>query len=141
MIVNSQLSDHYTICANLNYEKVNSKSARRVENLYHSKLPEYNFRDADEEDWMRLNLEFDKLNWDSLLGNLSPAEMIEIFLNILQDKVALIFKKLPQFENPQKQLDPNRADPNRAELDKKKESFSSNNKIPRKIRILMRNKS
>ena len=129
MIVNSQLSDHYTICANLNYEKGNSKSARRVENLYHSKLPEYNFRDADEEDWMRLNREFDKLNWDALLGNLSPAEMTEIFLNILQDKVALIFKKLPQFENPQKQLD------------RKKESFSSNNKIPRKIRILMRNKS
>ena len=131
-----------------------------MENLYHSELPEYNFRDADEEDWMRLNCEFDKLNWDSLLDNLSPAEMIETFLIILQDKVALIFKKLPQFENPQKQSDPiradsNRADPNRADpnkddpnpadpnrvdLDKKKESFSSNNKIPRRIRILMRNK-
>ena len=151
MIVNSQLSDHYTICANLNYEKGNSKSARRVENLYHSKLPEYNFRDADEEDWMRLNGEFDKLNWDSLFDNLPPAEMTETFLTILQDKVALIFKKLPQFENPQKQSDPIRADsnradqnkddPNRVDLDKKKESFSSNNKIPRKIRILMRNKS
>ena len=47
--------------------------------VYHSKIPEFNFRNADEEDWTRLNLEFDKVDWTNLLENQSPEEMRKRF--------------------------------------------------------------
>ena len=122
MIVNNHLSDHYTICLSLNYENVKVEKISRKINHYHSQLPEYNFRDADEEDWMRLNMEIDLIDWSTILADKSPDEMTKIFLEILLEKVWLVFKKLSTFESTEKK------------------DFSSNNKIPRQIRILMRNK-
>ena len=100
----------------------------RKSNIYHSKIPEFNFRNADEEDWTRLNLEFDKVDWTNLLENQSPEEMTTSFLNKVLEKVSLVLKKKPQFEES----------PNE---ETKENSFSSKNRISRKIIILMRNKS
>ena len=66
MIVNSQISDHYTISIHLNYENVKVESSTSKKNQYHSKIPEFNFLDADEEDWLRVNLELDKVNWTNI---------------------------------------------------------------------------
>ena len=52
--------------------------------------------------------------------------MANTFLKILLDNVSLVFKKCPEFDDSG---------------ETKKKEFSSKNKIPRKIRILMRNKS
>ena len=122
MIVNNHLSDHYTICLNLNYENVKVEKNSRKINHYHSQLPEYNFRDADEEDWLRMNMELDLVDWATILEDKSPDEMTKIFLEILLEKASLVFKKLSTFESAENK------------------DFSSKNKIPRRIRILMRNK-
>ena len=127
MIVNSHLSDHYTIILNLNYENIKVEGNRKKVNHFHTEIPEFNFLEADEEDWMRLNRELDQVDWCSILEEESPENMTSLFLSKLLEKVQLIFKKLPQFDENSKE------DGNKR--------FSSNNKIPRKIRVLMRNKS
>ena len=93
-------------------------------NHYHTKIPEYNYRDADDEDWMRFNLEMDKVDWDSILEEQSPEEMTRTFLDKMLEKVSLVFKKLPHFEELKSE-------------ENKASSFSSKNKIPRKIRNIM----
>ena len=75
---------------------------------------------------MRINLEFDKINWSSILEEQSADEMAKTFLDQLTTKVSLVFKKLPKFEETE---------------ENEKKSFSSKNKIPKKIRIIMRNTS
>ena len=75
---------------------------------------------------MRIKLEFDKINWSSILEEQSADEMAKKILDQLTTKVSLVFKKLPKFEETE---------------ENEKKSFSSKNKIPKKIRILMRNKS
>ena len=85
IIINSHLSDHYTVCINLNYEQINVDKAKLKANHYHSEIPEFNFRDADDEDWMRLNLELDKVNWESLLQKESADEMSRSFISILTE--------------------------------------------------------
>ena len=125
MVVNSHLSDHNTICLNLNYENVKIETNGRKTNHYHSQIPEYNYRDADEEDWLRLNLELDKIDWSILLAEQSPDQMTQIFLEKLLEKVSLIFKKLPKYETDE-------------DSNNEKKDFSSKNKIPRKVRSLMR---
>ena len=119
MIVNSDLSDHYTMIINLNYEKIKAEGPRKKVNHYHTKIPEFNFLDADEEDWIRLNLELNQVDWSSILEEDSPDQMTNKFLSKLLEKVSLIFKRLPQFDETENNMI--------------KKNFSSKNKIPRKI--------
>ena len=56
IIVNTHLSDHYTICLNLNYDKIVKKDIKKKKNHYETIIPEYDLKAGDEEDWVRLNL-------------------------------------------------------------------------------------
>ena len=123
MIVNSKLSDHFTICINLSLGSAQKSTSKKTENHYFSKISEYNLKDGDEEDWFRLNLMFNQVNWDSILEELSPEESIKKFLSILEENVILIFKKQKRFQEEGTQ------------------EFKSKNKIPRSVRIQMRNKT
>ena len=76
---------------------------------------------------MRLNLELDLIDWSSILSDKSPDEMTQIFLEKLLEKVSLVFKRLSSFEHGE-------------ETQNEKKEFSSKNKIPRQVRILMRKK-
>ena len=70
---------------------------------------------------MRVNMEQDLIDWSPILADKSPDEMTKTFLEILLGgKVSLVFKKLSSIESTGKK------------------DLSSNNKIPRQIRILMR---
>ena len=75
---------------------------------------------------MRLNLELDKVNWQSLLQEESVDEMSKTFISTLTEKVSTVIRKKSQF--------------NQSEETEEKSLFSSKNKIPRNVRILMRNK-
>ena len=121
--MNHHLSDHNSIIFNLNYEKVKTGKGKQRNNQYYTSIPDYNFIDADDEDWYRMNLELNKINWVSLLGDNAPEPMTDLFLNKLLETVQLIFDKSQKSESAE---------------DVKK--FSNNNKIPRNIRILMRRK-
>ena len=127
VIVNSQLSDHFTICINLNYEKVKKKEIKKKSNQYRTTVPEYDLMAGDEEDWLRMDMIFRNVNWESLLENLSPTEALSKLLNVIEEKIPLVFNKHSDFLEKESNHPSSR--------------FSSNNKIPKKIRILMRNKS
>ena len=125
VIVNSQLSDHFTICLNLNYEKLKKPEKKVKSNMYQTTIPEYDLKAGDEEDWLRLNLLLNKINWETIFQNLSTEECLISFLKVLEENIALVFSKRPEYQDPVETTS----------------NFSSKNKIPRKIRNLMRNKS
>ena len=127
IIVNSSLSDHNTICINLSIKETSTPEPQQQKNYYFSKIAESNLKEADEEDWYRLNLLLNQINWDSILEELSPEESLNKFVSVLEENVDIVFKKQKHFQNGDKE-----------QIEKKK--FKSNNKIPRPIRKLMRNK-
>ena len=61
-IVNSSLSDNLTIIINLNLAKSDSLKSQIQKNHYFSKISELNCKEADDEDWCRLNLLFKSKN-------------------------------------------------------------------------------
>ena len=126
MIVNSKLSDHYTILINLNYEKISKPERKKRTNQFESTIPEYDLAGGDDEDWIRINLLLDKVNWESLLENLSPEESVSQLLSLLEEKVSQVFNKQTDFLDNSNQPSG---------------KFKNNNKIPRKIRNLMRQKT
>ena len=122
MIVNSKLSDYYTILINLNYEKIKKQEKKKKTNQYETIIPEYDLAGGD--DWTRLNLILDGVNWESMFENLSPEESVCQLLKLLEEQVSLVFNKHLDFQDNQPSG-----------------RFHNNNKIPRKIRNMMRQKS
>ena len=127
-IVNSFLSDHFTICLNLNYENVRKPTKKKRSNHYHTIIPEYDLKDGDEEDWLRLNLLLNEVKWEEQLSATSSEESLGQFLAILESKVPLVFNKHPAFKEEESSSH-------------KEEKFNNGNKIPRTVRNLMRNKA
>ena len=128
IIVNSSLSDHFTIIINLNLKKSDSLKSQEQINHYFSKISELDLKEADEEDWYRLNLLFNKINWDSSLEELSTEESVQKFINLLEENASLVFKKKKRFQAED-------------EAGNNQASFKSNNKIPKPVRRLMRSKT
>ena len=124
---NSNLSDHYTICISLYYEKVTKPPSKKKVNHFETIIPEYDLKAGDDEDWIRLNLLFDKVDWTSVMENLSPDESLSEFLRILQLHVSQVFKKHKDFDVENTTQTEGR--------------FKNGNKIPKSIRNLMRNKA
>ena len=129
IIINSLLSDHNTICISLNYEEINKPKVKKT-NQYQSSIPEYDLKGGDDEDWFRLNLLFNQMDWEEILGDLSPEDSLSNFLKMVEEKVSLVFHKNPEFQQPDENSE-----------NQPGGTFGSKNKIPRKVRNLMRNKS
>ena len=121
IVCNSRLSDHYIIKFSLNIETKPSKSTLKEQNFYKTKLNEYDLFNASDELWSRFNLLMLKTNFDELFLNLTASQMLDAFYEVTVQNVDIIFDKKESLNE--------------------KESFTSANKIPRKVRILMRNKS
>ena len=114
IIVNSKLSDHFTICVNLNYDKIVQPESKKKKNS----IPEYDLKVGDDEDWSRLNLLLNKVNWETILEGLSPEESLMTLLKVLEENVPLVFSKHKDF------LEESQDHPGGR--------FKNNNKIPRK---------
>ena len=82
-------------------------------------MNEYDFQNASEELWLRFNLLIQKINFEEEFESLNTHEMLEKFYLLICRNVDIIFDRKGEG---------------------KAEIFTSKNKIPRKIRILMRNK-
>ena len=122
VICNEKLSDHYIIKFNLNYADSNSKEDNKSKkSIYSTNLNEYDFQNASEELWMRFNLLIQKINFDEEFENLNTYQCLEKFYSLVCNTVDIIFEKKKGREE--------------------KDIFSSKNRIPRTIRVLMRNKS
>ena len=121
VICNSRLSDHYIVKFCLNYEQNMTKTTSKKKSFYKTKLNEYDFFNASEELWLRFNLLMTQINFEDLFKDSSTDEMLKKFYDAVEATVDIVFDKK---EDPATKND-----------------FSSANKIPRNIRVLMRRKS
>ena len=121
IICNDRLSDHYIIKFNLNYDNIgdNCHSAPKKD-YYKTNLHEFDFYGASDELWYRFNILVQDVNFEELFENCSPTQKLETFYSKVSEIAEIIFEKKNSEEDVK--------------------IFSSKNKIPRKIRILMRNK-
>ena len=120
-VTNSKLSDHNTICADLSYG-LKAIEEKTKTNFSSTKVPEYDTRGADEEEWLRLRKLLETNCWETKFEGKSVSEMTELLLAEIEDKVAKTMKK--------------KSDCEQVNVDQTK----SRNKIPRKVRTLFRNK-
>ena len=58
-----------------------------------TKIPEYDLLNSSDELWMRFNLILNKIDFDKLFENHTASEMVDIFLNKIENLVMLIFDK------------------------------------------------
>ena len=89
IIVNSNLSDHNTICINLSLKETSNSKPQQQKNYFFSKIAESNLKEADEEDWFRLNLLLNQISWESILEELSPEDSLNKFISVLEENVEL----------------------------------------------------
>ena len=120
-ICNSRLSDHYIVKFNINCEDEAKKTTTRQKDFYKTTLNEYDFYNASEELWLRFNLLIMQMNFDDMFANLSTSQMLNRFYEVVVNTADIVFDKKETY--------------------KESDNFSSSNRIPRKIRVLMRNKS
>lgn len=126
-IVNSGISDHNTIEFTLGYdlEAPNSMVSKGM-NIRESKLAEMDVDKASEEDWQRINVGLSKVNWNDELLGLNTEESLEKIVSEVEKIVTVM-------------LDPKKGFEDDSVFEVEGET-KSNNKIPRKARILMRRK-
>ena len=123
-IVNSHFSDHNILKINLNLPYKNEKKKVR-RNPYPNSIYEYDLLNAEEEDWIRYNVLLTKLSEDfeDKSKNENTEGKLNVFYKTIEKTVVLLFEKKDAFKNNEE----------------KKER--KGNKIPKKIRILMRKKT
>ena len=122
VVCNSRLSDHYIVKFDVNYEQ-KVKTTEKSKDFYKTRLNEYDFFNASDELWLRFNLLIMNINFEEIFRNLSTSQMLEKFYEVIEDTVDIIFEKKEALK------------------EKEKDIFKSSNRIPRNVRILMRNKS
>ena len=126
ILVNTFISDHYTICLSLSYlDKKDDSKTRTKTNISTTELPKYDYFQADEEDKVRIRTLLRKVDWKEKFCGLSLSEKLSVFYDIVQNNVEIIFPLRKEFVE---------------ETQNKETEHSSKNKIPRKVRTLMRNK-
>ena len=125
--VNKKLSDHFLLTVALNFTYNRETKVPKVKNPYTTKVYEYNLFDATESDWMR---------FDTVLAGISidfeeetKNDKVEAKLAKAYEKVErathIVFKKKKDFED---------------EAPKENGKKMSKNKIPLKIRTLLKRK-
>ena len=76
-ITNSKLSDHNTILAKLSYGLKPLERKEKI-NFASTKIPEYELKAADDEDWLRMNITLQQCNWEEKFKELSVTDMTNI---------------------------------------------------------------
>ena len=122
-VINAKLSDHNTIITELSYG-LKQLENKQNKNFTTTTIPEYDFQGADDENWARMKSLLNVVEWEKEFENKSVHEMTNIFLKELVDKVEKTLEKKTSYEK----------------VNKDKSSHSSNNRIPRRVRTLFRNK-
>ena len=94
-------------------------------NPYPNKVYEYDLMKADDEDWKRYDILLTKLSedFDSKTEYETTSEMLERFYNLIEKSVTTLFEKKEAFKN------------------EKEKKNKKGNKIPKEIRIMMRQKT
>ena len=104
------------------------KKMRKI-NPYYTKVSEYDIENATEEDWMRFAKLLDKVDVEKEFGGSENTySKTTKFYKLLVATTDLLFKKKKAFEDETDTVN-------------KEEGNGSNNKIPKKVRKLMKRKA
>ena len=124
-VVNSRsFSDHNSLIVSLSYGLKEMEEQART-NHTSTTIPDYDLRGGGEEDWTRMNLLLEEIKWEEEMEDKSVEDMTNILLSHLENNVKLVFKtKEPETKN----------------IDSETERKLSNNKIPRHVRKLFKQK-
>ena len=123
-IVNSCFSDHNILKINLNLPYKNEKKKER-RNPYPNSIYEYDLLNAEEEVWIRYNVLLTKLSEDfeDKTKDEDTEGELNVFFKNIEKTVVLLFERKDAFKNDEERKE------------------RKGNKIPKKIRILMRKKT
>ena len=122
--INNKFSDHNTLEFDLNFSYNLDEKKEKKQNPYKSKVYEYECEMADEEDWMRFAKLLDKTNVEKEFGGFENVHTkVHKFINLLESLSALVFRKKKAFLEEEENGENNK---------------KSRNKIPKKVRQLMK---
>ena len=121
-IINANISDHNTILTKLSYG-LKPLEKKEKKNFASTKIPEYEVKAADDEDWLRMNLILQSINWEEELSELSVTDMAHVLYKELEAATEKVMKKKSESKE-------NKNDGNK----------TNNNKIPKQVRNLFRTK-
>ena len=78
------------------YDKIVQSESKKKQNLYGTSIPEYDLK-VDDEDWSRLNLLLNKVNWETILEGLSPEESLMTLLKVLEENLPMVLSEHKDF--------------------------------------------
>ena len=122
--INHSFSDHNLLETDLRFSYNIDKKKKKRENPYKTKVYEYETEKGDEEDWMRFEKLLDIIDVEREFGGAENVQSkVRKFYDLLETTTAMIFQKKKAFED-----------------DMGVEEKEKGNKIPKKIRQLMKRK-
>ena len=125
--VNKKLSDHFLLTVALNFTYNRETKVPKVKNPYTTKVYEYNLFEATESDWMRFETVLAGIsgNFEEETKNENVERKLAKVYENVERATAIVFKKKKDFEEEAVEDNPKRM---------------SKNKIPMRIRTLMKRK-
>ena len=122
MTINHNFSDHNLLETDLRFSFNIERQKKNRENPYKTKVYEYDTEKGDEEDWMRFEKLLDLIDIEKEFGGAENVERkVKKFYDLLETTTAMVFPKKKAF-------------------DTNLETEEKGNKIPKKIRQLMKRK-
>ena len=125
-VVSKGISDHNLLEINVEHPYTRPTESGSREVPYSNTFHQYNLQMADEEDWLRYKAELMEVDFHTITKGMNVEQKLSKLYSIFESATALIFTK-------KKELITNEED--KEENDEKKRS---KNKIPKDIRLLMR---
>ena len=124
-VENDIISDHKTMISRLNLS-LRQKPPAPTRNFAASSLPEYNYEKATESEWITIRQNITSHDWSSFRQSESADQFMSHLTTGLVNSVSpVLITRAESKANP---------------LTSRGKSFSSNNKIPREVRTLLRRK-
>ena len=92
IVKSRSFSGHNPLVIQLSYGLKPMEKHKRTNHAI-TDIPEYNLSDGDNEDWARMNLLLDEINWEQDMENKSVQQMTDLLMDNLNSNVKLVFKK------------------------------------------------
>ena len=88
VLVSQSISDHNLLEIPITHSYNQPKQSRSKERPFSTKIHEYEFWEADEEDWMRYGALMEDIDWDHSSQGLDVVGKLELFYELLEDVVS-----------------------------------------------------
>ena len=136
LVNNRSFSDHNSLFIQLSYGLKFMEQHKRTNHAF-TAIPEYDLGGGDAEDWTRMNLLLEEINWEEEMENKSVQQMTDLLLAHLEANVKLVFKKKgPEEIEKEKEKD----QPDKEDAETNTKTKISNNHIPKNVRKLFKQK-